>query len=341
MTNSSAPESASSAGRNGTRRAAAKSLFARLGGAPAIEATVDEFYRRVLADDMLGRFFKAKTMPHLRQMQVDFFTTALGGGDIYKGKSLREAHGKMHLTMEHFNRVAGHLQDTLTHLGVDSALVEEVMAAVGTLADEVISGDPVRSAKFIDAVDGVLIEGGYFGPHYVGDPRKLWLRGLRFVEKMQAAGKTYYSIEVPLNGRPVTKDYLQFTLASYLLAKGHTARILLAQPTKSGYDSGNPDACWHPECDAPIGTPLGPMRQVAGDRDTENGVYLREHSGGVSIVNASTKDSFKVALPGGDSYTDLDGNSVGTTVAMRPVSGLVLLRKGAAKTKESSQQCPP
>lgn len=201
---------------------------------------------------------------------------------------------------------------------------------------KIVSGDPVRSAKFIEAVDGVLIEGGYFGPHYVGDPRRLWLRGLRFVERMQAAGKTYYSIEVPPNGQPVTRDYLQFTLASYLLAKGHTARILLARPTKSGYDSGNPDACWYPEFDAPIGTPLGPMRQVAGDRDTENGVYLREHSGGVSIVNASQKNSFTVALPDGSSYMDLYGKSAGTTVTVPPVTGLVLLRKGAAKTEEAA-----
>ncbi|HET8731716.1 MAG TPA: methyl-accepting chemotaxis protein [Moraxellaceae bacterium] len=146
MSNPSAPESSSA-----SRRTPAKSLFARLGGAPAIEATVDEFYRRVLADDMLGRFFKAKTMPHLRQMQVDFFTQALGGGNVYKGKSLREAHGKMHLTMEHFNRVAGHLQDTLNHLGVDSSLVGEVMTAVGTLADEVISGDTLKGVR--DAVE--------------------------------------------------------------------------------------------------------------------------------------------------------------------------------------------
>ena len=189
---------------------------------------------------------------------------------------------------------------------------------------KVISGDPVRSARFIDSVDGVLVEGGYFGPTWPGDPRQLWLRGLHFVEQMQAAGKAYFSIDYPRNG-PVTRDFLQFTLASYLLVKGRSAYLLVPQPTKDGYDSLNPDACWYPEFEAPIGTPLGPMQQVAGDPGTENGVYLRRHSGGLSIVNASTNRSFTIPLPAG-SYVDLYGYHVGHQVTMRPDSGLVLLR---------------
>lgn len=122
-----------------TRRPAATSLFARLGGKPAIEATVDELYRRVLADDLLGRYFKAKDMPQLRQMQVDFFTQALGGGKVYKGKPLREAHAKLRLTAEHFGRVAEHLSDTLLHLGIAEPLVAEVIGAVSLLGDEVIA----------------------------------------------------------------------------------------------------------------------------------------------------------------------------------------------------------
>jgi methyl-accepting chemotaxis protein len=142
------------------RRPAAASLFARLGGTPAIEATVDELYRRVLGDDLLGRYFQGKNMPQLRQMQVDFFTQALGGGKVYKGKPLREAHARLRLTAEHFGRVAGHLRDTLLHLGIAEPLVAEVMTAVGSLADEVIApaaGSAAKAATPAEAGNDVLM----------------------------------------------------------------------------------------------------------------------------------------------------------------------------------------
>jgi hypothetical protein len=70
------------------------------------------------------------------------------------------------------------------------------------------------------------------------------------------------------------------------------------------------------------------MRQAAGDKETEDGIYIREYSGGISIVNASGKHSFEVSLPQGRSYTDLDRKSVRSPLTVPPRTGLILLKSG-------------
>lgn len=122
-----------------TRSRDSLSLFELVGGAPAIEATVEEFYRRVLDDELLAPFFTAERLPHLKKMQVDFFTQALGGGQVYKGASMKEVHAKLNITAEQFGHVARHLQETLEHLGIEPEHVEAVMSAVGPLANAIVS----------------------------------------------------------------------------------------------------------------------------------------------------------------------------------------------------------
>jgi hemoglobin len=43
-----------------------KSLFDRLGGVPAVRAVIDEFYKRLLADDRLSFFFRGTRMHVLK-----------------------------------------------------------------------------------------------------------------------------------------------------------------------------------------------------------------------------------------------------------------------------------
>ena len=115
------------------------SLYARLGGEPAIQAVVDAFYERVLADPTVNRFFKAKQMPELKQRQVEFFTTALGGPEIYQGRSMREAHQKLNITGEQFDAVAGHLGDALAALGVDQESAGEVLEIIAPLKEDIVN----------------------------------------------------------------------------------------------------------------------------------------------------------------------------------------------------------
>ena len=118
------------------------SLYDRLGGAPAVEAAVNIFYKKILADSQLKPFFSNVDMKKQAQHQINFMTYAFGGPNKYAGKGLRNAHAKLvkenGLNEKHFGQVAGHLQSTLWELGVPANLVKEVMQLVGSTKTDVL-----------------------------------------------------------------------------------------------------------------------------------------------------------------------------------------------------------
>jgi hemoglobin len=118
------------------------SLYDRLGGAAAVDAAVDIFYRKVLADPSLSRFFEAVDMNEQRAKQKAFLTMAFGGPNAYNGKDLRRAHKPLvdkGMSDSHFDAVAGHLQSTLKQLGVPEALSAEVLAVAGSTRNDVLN----------------------------------------------------------------------------------------------------------------------------------------------------------------------------------------------------------
>jgi truncated hemoglobin YjbI len=109
-------------------------IYDRLGGAPAVAAATELFYRKVLADPWLSRYFDGVDMDHQIAKQTAFLTMALGGPNSYTGRDLRTAHaGLAGLSDQHVDLVIGHLAETLRELGV----AEEDIAAAGAVAASV------------------------------------------------------------------------------------------------------------------------------------------------------------------------------------------------------------
>ncbi|MHA1599888.1 MAG: group I truncated hemoglobin [Alphaproteobacteria bacterium] len=120
----------------------ADSLFERVGGAAAVEAAVDLFYRKVLADPKINGFFDSVDMDEQRAKQKSFLTMVFGGPNHYSGKDLRTAHAPLverGLNGGHFDAVAGHLQATLNELGVAADVVQEIMGIAGGTRDDVLN----------------------------------------------------------------------------------------------------------------------------------------------------------------------------------------------------------
>jgi chemotaxis signal transduction protein/truncated hemoglobin YjbI len=119
------------------------SLFERIGGDDAVEAAVDIFYSKVMADELLKPFFGGIDMDRQAFMQRIFLTGAFGGPQAYTGRSLREAHKGLveekGLGEAHFAAVAGHLQATLKDLDVSSDLIDEVMTIAASTHDDVLN----------------------------------------------------------------------------------------------------------------------------------------------------------------------------------------------------------
>ncbi|MEE8332879.1 MAG: group 1 truncated hemoglobin [Alphaproteobacteria bacterium] len=118
-----------------------ESLFDRIGGNAALDAAVDLFYDRVIADPILTPFFESVDLTNQRAKQKAFLGMAFGGPADYTGQDMRSAHAPLverGLTDQHFNAVAGHLQDTLEQLNVPAELIAEVMVIAGSVKDDVL-----------------------------------------------------------------------------------------------------------------------------------------------------------------------------------------------------------
>lgn len=120
-------------------QAVATSLYETLGGKPAVEAVVGEFYKRVLADTDLSGYFANTDMDKQERHQINFISMALGGPNNYSGRSMKKAHEPLNITSEHFDKVAGHLVGALKWAKVPDAEIDEVISIVAPLKGDVVA----------------------------------------------------------------------------------------------------------------------------------------------------------------------------------------------------------
>ena len=116
-------------------------LYERIGGEAAVNAAVDIFYRKVLSDYRINRFFGNTDMDQQIAKQKAFFTMAFGGPNNYTGKDMRTTHAhlvKMGLDNSHFDAVMEHLGATLTELNVPSELIGEAAAIAESTRKDVL-----------------------------------------------------------------------------------------------------------------------------------------------------------------------------------------------------------
>jgi len=121
------------------------SLYERLGGAAAVDAAVEKFYTKVLADDRIKHFFDGVEMDAQAKKQKAFLTVALGGPNRYTGRGMTRAHAPLiarGLTDSHFDAVVENLGQTLAELGVGSDDIAEAARIVETTREAVLGRSP-------------------------------------------------------------------------------------------------------------------------------------------------------------------------------------------------------
>ena len=105
-------------------------LYETIGGSGRIDAAIGSFYRRVLEDENLRRFFHSTDMAHLRSGQSMFISMLLGGRVVYTGKEINAAHAHARaqgLTGEHLDAFLKHFRAALDEVGVVPDKAEKVM----------------------------------------------------------------------------------------------------------------------------------------------------------------------------------------------------------------------
>jgi hemoglobin len=117
-----------------------KTLFERLGGAPAISGVVRQFYRDVINSPILKHHFEGTDMPKLIDHQTKFLCHVLGGPADYTGQSLAVSHRHLGITPAEFDEVAEILQETLEDFDLSHADIASVMSIVASSRADIVSG---------------------------------------------------------------------------------------------------------------------------------------------------------------------------------------------------------
>lgn len=117
------------------------SLYKRLGGYDAIAAVVDDFIGRLATDAQLGRFFvghSTDSLRRIRQLVVDQICEAAGGPCYYTGRTMKESHAGMKLTLAEWDKGVHHLSATLDKFKVGATERQELLGAVGSLKGDIV-----------------------------------------------------------------------------------------------------------------------------------------------------------------------------------------------------------
>lgn len=116
-------------------------LFESIGGEKAVDAAVDIFYRKVLADDRISHFFDDVDMDEQIAKQKAFLTMAFGGPAKYSGQNMKDGHKHLvarGLNDSHVDAVIELLGGTLKELNVPSELISQVAAIAESVRGQVL-----------------------------------------------------------------------------------------------------------------------------------------------------------------------------------------------------------
>ncbi|MDG1286218.1 MAG: group 1 truncated hemoglobin [Rickettsiales bacterium] len=119
-----------------------ESLFDRIGGEGAVNATVAKLYKKILNDELLAPYFDNIDIGRLRLSQSAFVTMAFEGPNNYTGETMRRAHARFAedgLSDKHFDAVATHLKTAMEELSVPDELIAEALAIVETTRDDILN----------------------------------------------------------------------------------------------------------------------------------------------------------------------------------------------------------
>lgn len=237
-----------------------------------------------------------------------------------------------------------------------SAIHEVGMLVIPNFSEYAFSDDVLAVAN---ATDGFLAEGGFTIWNPIPNTTSAtvpppfttptdFADKVLFIRNLQRAGKGFFAInewgagpDYGLNpgGQPYNitgpehRAIRQFVVASFMLVNGESCGIYLTCiQCYGGHAGGIGNLSIWPEYAAKVGHPV----QKEPFNDLASGVWSRQYSGGIAIVNPeATAQRFTLPSPPSN-YVDLYGNPVtANPLTIPPATGLVLLQppKGALDTE--------
>lgn len=100
-------------------------LFSTIGKEPGLEKILNQFYKKMSQDVLIGFFFTGKDIQAIAQMQKAFLMRAWGVTSSYPGRSPADAHTKLPPILKgHFDRRLVMLAETLSEFQVPEQQIQ-------------------------------------------------------------------------------------------------------------------------------------------------------------------------------------------------------------------------
>ena len=118
----------------------AATLYASLGGEPAVKAVVKDFVEEEVAkDDRINAFFKNADIPGLEQKLYEQICAASGGGCTYTGKDMKTAHQGMNVKAADFDALVEDLVKSFKKFNVKDADQQALLGVLGPMKSDIVT----------------------------------------------------------------------------------------------------------------------------------------------------------------------------------------------------------
>ena len=112
--------------------------FERLGGRKLLEDVGKVFYDKIYSDPWLKNYFHNVEQEHIERQQVNFMQAALGGDNIYAGKTPPHAHKHIFITDEVFKAREELLMESFKECHVSEEMIKKWLAIENAFYGRVI-----------------------------------------------------------------------------------------------------------------------------------------------------------------------------------------------------------
>jgi hemoglobin len=114
------------------------SLYSRLGGTPNVTAIFSDVIDRASHDPQLKVTFAGVNLGRVKGHIVEFICSLTGGGCLYSGDSMHDAHGGLGVTEAQFFELVTILRDSMRRHGVQLRERNELLQILAPMKRDIV-----------------------------------------------------------------------------------------------------------------------------------------------------------------------------------------------------------
>jgi hemoglobin len=114
------------------------SLYRRLGGAPNVTAIFSDVIDRAARDPLMKASFEGVNLGRVKGHLVELICARAGGGCVYSGDSMRDAHGGLGVTEAQFFELVTILRNSMRRHGVRLRERNELLQILAPMKRDIV-----------------------------------------------------------------------------------------------------------------------------------------------------------------------------------------------------------